>query len=269
MQEDLRGPSSCRCPISLIVLVVVFGGIVAAGLPVVTTALSVAVAMGRVAGFLHGHRRGSGVTVVTLLGLGLAVDYGLLLVARYREELVHGWDPDVAIARAWATAGRTIGFSAADDGGRLSGLLLFDLETLTALGAAGVSIAVVAMFSLTFTAALIGLLKRWVRRVGASRTFNRAEADALADRGMFGRLSAVVQRRPVLVTVLTGAALLAARLRCCRPRSGCPGWKASRAASRRRASPTLAARSTGPPHRPSPWSPRPAGSAVVGRRVRR
>ena len=49
-----------------------------------------------------------GVTVVTLLGLGLAVDYGLLLVARYREELLRGHAPEVAIARAWATAGRTV-----------------------------------------------------------------------------------------------------------------------------------------------------------------
>ena len=70
----------------------------------------------------------------------------------------------MAIARAWATAGRTIGFSALTVAAALSGLLLFDLPTLTALGAAGVSIAVVAMAaSLTFTAGLIGLLKRWVR----------------------------------------------------------------------------------------------------------
>ena len=57
-------------------------------------------------------------TVVTLLGLGLSVDYGLLLVARYREELGAGFDPETALGRAWATAGRTIAVQRADRGRR-------------------------------------------------------------------------------------------------------------------------------------------------------
>jgi RND superfamily putative drug exporter len=152
-----------------------------------------------------------GVTVVTLLGLGLSVDYGLLLVARYREELLGGWPPDVAIARAWATAGRTILFSALTVAAALSGLLMFDLPTLTALGAAGVSIAVVALVaSLTFTAALTGLLRRWIRPT--KRQVRRAVAQAAesVERGFFVRLSRLVQRRPVLVALGTAAVLLVA-----------------------------------------------------------
>ena len=211
VQQDLQLAEFLSLPITLVVLVIVFGGIVAAGLPVLTAALSVAAAMVVMLGFsTFTDVDQEGVTVVTLLGLGLAVDYGLLLVARYREELIHGWDPDVAIARAWATAGRTIGFSALTVAAALSGLLMFDVPTLSALGAAGVSIAVVAMLaSLTFTAGLIGLLRRWVRpsrRAAAAATRAAAEAD----RGFFARLSTVVQRRPVMVIALTGAALLVA-----------------------------------------------------------
>ena len=74
-------------------LVLVFGGVVAAGLPVLTAAVSVAAAMGVMLGFsTFTDVDQDGVTVVTLLGLGLAVDYGLLLVARYREELRAGHD---------------------------------------------------------------------------------------------------------------------------------------------------------------------------------
>src|SRR5256885_14684252 len=83
--------------------------------------------------------------VVTLLGLGLSIDYGLLLVNRYRQEASSGGPPEEALARAWATAGRTILFSALTVAAALSGLLMFDLPGLSTLGAAGISLAEVAM----------------------------------------------------------------------------------------------------------------------------
>jgi RND superfamily putative drug exporter len=98
-------------------------------------------------------------------------------------------------------------FSALTVAAALSGLLLFPISTLQALGAAGVSIAVVAMLAaLTFTAALVGLLKRWLRP--SKRSLRRAAAHD--DSGFFARLSGVVQRRPVLVALGTAALLLAA-----------------------------------------------------------
>ncbi len=209
VRQDLERAEYSSLPVTLIVLIVVFGGLVAAGLPVLTAAASVAAAMGVLLGFsTFTDVAQDGVTVVTLLGLGLSIDYGLLLVARYREELMQGWAPDVAVARAWATAGRTILFSALTVAASLSGLLTFRLPTLTALGAAGVSIAVVAMVgSLTLTAALIGLLRRWIR---PSRRRRRGGGAADDERGFFAGLSRLVQRRPVLVVVVTAAALLAA-----------------------------------------------------------
>ncbi len=213
VQEDLARAEFVSLPLTLIVLIVIFGGLVAAGLPVLTAAVSVAAAMGVMLGFsTFTTVDQDGVTVVTLLGLGLSVDYGLLLVARYREELLGGWQPDVAIARAWATAGRTIVFSALTVAAALSGLLMFDMPTLRALGVAGLSIAVVAMVgSLTFAAALIGLLRRWIRPTRRQVRRNAAVHTAEAmERGFFARLSRLVQRRPVLVALGTAAVLLAA-----------------------------------------------------------
>jgi putative drug exporter of the RND superfamily len=211
VREDLQRAEFISLPITLIILILVFGGLVAAGLPVLTAAVSVAAAMGVLLGFsTFTDIDQDGVTVVTLLGLGLSVDYGLLLVARYREELLRGHEPSVAIGRAWTTAGRTIFFSALTVAAALSGLLMFDLSVLTALGAAGVSIALVAMLgSLTFAAALVGLLRRWIK---PSRRDRRRAASGAADgeRGFFARLSRMVQRRPVLVAVATAAVLLTA-----------------------------------------------------------
>ncbi len=208
VREDLARAEYVSLPVTLLVLIVIFGGLVAAGLPVLTAAVSVAAAMAVMLGFsTFTNVDQDGVTVVTLLGLGLSVDYGLLLVARYREELMRGWPRDVAIARAWATAGRTVLFSALTVAAALSGLLVFDMPSLKALGAAGVSIAVVAMLaSLTFTAALVGLLRRWIR---PTQRQMRRSADA-DERGFFLRLSRLVQRRPLVVALATAFVLLAA-----------------------------------------------------------
>ena len=210
VREDLERAEFTSLPITLVVLVLVFGGLVAAGLPVLAAAVSVAAAMGVLLGFsTFTDVDQDGVTVVTLLGLGLSVDYGLLLIARYREELLRGHEPAVAIGRAWATAGRTIFFSALTVAAALSGLLMFDLPVLTALGSAGVSIALVAMLaSLTFTAALVGLLRRWIRP--SRRERRRVSGAVHEERGFFARLSRIVQRRPVLVTVTTAAILISA-----------------------------------------------------------
>jgi RND superfamily putative drug exporter len=218
VRSDLSRAEYISLPVTLVVLVIVFGGLVAAGLPVITAAVSVAVAMIVMWGFsTFTDVDQNGVTVVTLLGLGLSIDYGLLLIARFREELGHGWTPDVAVARAWATAGRTIVFSALTVAAALSGLLLFPISTLQALGAAGVSIAVVAMLtSLSFTAALVGLAHKRLRP--------KRRRSAVSNRtGFFYRLSGVVQRRALLVVIGTSALLLAAGAPLASASIGLPG----------------------------------------------
>jgi len=204
VRRDLERAELISLPLTLVVLVVVFGGLVAAGLPVLAAIVSVASAMVLLLGFSGvTHLDQNTVTVVSLLGLGLSIDYGLLLVARYREELGAGIDPPDALGRAWATAGRTVLFSALTVAAALAGLLMFGVAPLAALGAAGVSIAVVAMLaSLTFTAALIGFA---ARRIKPGRA--RASDD---ERGFFAGLSRLVQRRPWPVALIVAGALLAA-----------------------------------------------------------
>jgi RND superfamily putative drug exporter len=210
-QKDLSRAEQLSLPVTLIILVFVFAGLLAAAMPVLAAIVSVFGAMGVLLVFSKFTVLDSdAVTVVTLLGLGLSVDYGLLLVARYREELAAGLAPDAAVARAWATAGRTILFSALTVAAALTGLMMFGLTSLSALGAAGVSIALVAMLvSLTLTAALLGFARRWIRpsKRAARRIAKYGDA---AEVGFFAGLARSVQRRPLTVAVATGIALLAA-----------------------------------------------------------
>jgi RND superfamily putative drug exporter len=211
VQGDLTRAEEFSLPITLVILVFVFGGLVAAGLPVLSALFSGASSMTVLLAFsTFTDIDSNAVTVVTLLALGLSIDYGLLLVGRYREELGRGYEPDMAIGRAWATAGRTILFSGLTVAAAMSGLLMFGIARLSALGAAGISIALVAMLvSLTFTAALIGVGRRWIRpsKRAAKRIATYGDA---AESGFFAALARVVQRRPLVTALATGAALLAA-----------------------------------------------------------
>jgi RND superfamily putative drug exporter len=215
VDHDLSLAEGLSLPLTLVVLVFVFGGIIAAGIPVFAAILSVFAGMAALLGFEHITNIDQNATiVVTLLGLGLSIDYGLLLVARYREELAHGYSPEDAVGRAWATAGRTILFSALTVAGSLCGLVVFGVTSMTALGVAGVSIAAVAMLvALTGTAAMLGFARKRIRP--SKRALARAErgpskhAGDAADRGFFAGLARVVQRRP-LVTAIAAAAVLVA-----------------------------------------------------------
>jgi putative drug exporter of the RND superfamily len=211
------------------VLVFVFGGLIVAGVPLLATLVSTAGAFTLLFGFSKVVTLDSNVvTVVTLLSLGLSVDYGLLLVARYRDELIPEYRkalaagnrrPDrsarsAALTRAWGTAGRTIVFSALTIAAALSGLLLLRITSLQAMAAAGISVALVAMVAaLTFTAAMLGAVGRWIRP--SRRSLRRAteavaRGDEDAEGGYFVRLARFTQRWPVLVTLGTTAALLSA-----------------------------------------------------------
>ncbi|GAA5193205.1 MMPL family transporter [Rugosimonospora acidiphila] len=210
-QDDLSKAEELSLPITLVILVFVFGGLIAAAAPVLAALVSVFTAMAVLLIFAQFTNLDSdAVTVVTLLGLGLSIDYGLLLIARYREELAAGHAPQVAVGRAWATAGRTILFSALTVAASLTGLLLFGVTALSALGAAGISIALVAMLvALTFTAAVLGIAGKRIRpsKRAARRLARYGDA---AEVGFFARLARVVQRRPLVTTLAAGAALIAA-----------------------------------------------------------
>ena len=152
--------------------------------------------------------------LVTGLGLGLAIDYSLFLIYRYREEMAtHGAGPE-ALRRTVTTAGRTVMFSSLTVAAALASLLVFPQRFLYSMGVGGVLVALisasVALVVLSATLALLGprvnaLSPRWLRRA--------ADAEARpAERGGWYRLSRFVMRRPVPVAVLAAAFLVAVGL---------------------------------------------------------
>jgi len=215
VNEDLRTGEQIALPLSLLVMVVVFGGFLAAGLPIVGAIASSAGALVSLLGFSYLIGLDSSVvSVVSVLGLGLSIDYGLLLVSRYREELRAsargdaGADPRAdrvaALERTMASAGRTVVFSAVTVAISLSGLMLFEASLLRAVGAAGVSVVLVALLvALTLVPALMVVSgDRLIRpglplRIPGVRRFG----DVAPEEGAFSQLARRVQRRPVVVIV--------------------------------------------------------------------
>jgi len=130
--KDLAVAESIAVPVTLVLLVIAFGSIVSALLPL---AVAVAAIFGTLAELsLLTHVTSVSVFAINLttaLGLGLGIDYALLMVSRFREELSHGGDVGVAVARTVATAGRTIAFSALTVAVALSAMLVFPIYFLS------------------------------------------------------------------------------------------------------------------------------------------
>ncbi len=223
---DLRLGEGIALPVSMLVMVLVFGGFLAAGLPIVGAVASIAGALASLLAFSYLiELDASVVNVVTVLGLGLCIDYGLLLASRYREELrrLHadaGERPSAsslegALRHTMATAGRTVTYSAVTVAISLSGLLLFRAHILRAIGAAGVSVVVVALLvALTFVPAMLALAGDRMIRPGVTQRLPlvgrlaRRLGDVAPAEGAFSRLARAVQRRAVLVVVVVVAGLL-------------------------------------------------------------
>ena len=204
--KDLALAESIAVPVTLVLLLIAFGNIVAALLP-----LSVAIAaiFGTLAELsLLTHVTSVSIFAINLttaLGLGLGIDYALLMVSRFREELAHGRDVREAVARTTATAGRTIAFSALTVAVALSALLVFPVYFLKsfAYAGAGVTVAAAVTALLVLPAALAVLGSRVNGgRVPGIRPARSAEAP------FWGRLAAGVMRRPVLAAVPVIAVLL-------------------------------------------------------------
>ncbi len=237
VEEDLRAGELVALPVSLAVMVFVFGGFLAAGIPVVGAVASIAGALASLLAFSYAVDVDSSVvSVLTVLGLGLSIDYGLLIVSRYREEArvpVADLPADRqvpgrrhrhsereqrvdALRRTMSTAGRTVMFSGLTVALSLSGLLLFEADILRAVGAAGLSVVAVALLvALTLVPALLAvggarlLRPGLLRRVPGLRRLTRAFGDVPPPVGVFSRLAAWTQARPWLVVVAVTAVLAA------------------------------------------------------------
>ncbi|MFV8318155.1 MMPL family transporter [Mycobacterium sp. 23] len=207
VKHDLKMSESIAVPISLAVLVVVFGGLIAAALPVVVgvvsivSTLSVLLLMTTITDVsVHA------LTVTTAFGLGLSIDFGLLMVSRFREECANGRGHHQAIIATVTTAGRTILFSAATVTLAMTSLLVFPTYFLRSVGLAATATVLLSAFSaIVVLPALLALLGKRVDSLAVIRRKVPLSADSL----FWRRFAEVVTRRPLLYAVPVVAALLA------------------------------------------------------------
>ncbi|MFJ8018478.1 MMPL family transporter [Streptomyces sp. NPDC096339] len=216
IQEDLLRAELIALPVTLVLLVLVFGSAVAALLPLGVGIMAI---LGTNA-VLRGLTEFTEVSVfaqnlTTALGLGLAIDYALFIVRRFREELAAGQDPAGAVGTTLRTAGRTVLFSALTVAVALSAMAFFPMSFLRSFAYAGVAVVLLAAAAalLLLPAALILLGERVnsfdLRRLWRRRRAAGAAPDAAAETGRgWGRAALLVMRRAPLFAAATTAGLL-------------------------------------------------------------
>ncbi|MEY4237398.1 MAG: hypothetical protein RL578_704 [Chloroflexota bacterium] len=206
-ETDLQRSELISLPLAAIVLLLVFGSAVAAGLPLAVGGATVIVALAAIFGIAQATRMSIFVlNLTTLLGLGLGVDYSLLLVSRFREELGRGAKLGDAVQRTVATAGRAVFFSGVTVMLGLAGLALFDFAILRSIGIAGaITVAIAVASSVTLMPAILSLLGPRVNRLA----IRRLGSGKVNERGPWARLARAVMRRPIAVALPTLALLIA------------------------------------------------------------
>ena len=208
-EEDLRVGEAIGLTAALLVLIVVFGALVAGVLPIAMGVSSIVVALGVVA--LVGQAWEFSFFVqpmISMMGLAVGIDYSLFIVSRYREERAHGREKFDAVAAAGATANRAVFFSGMTVVLALVGMLIIPTTIFRSLAAGSIFVVVIAVAaSLTLLPALLGLLGD---KVNAGRVFRRKETQGAARRhGFWDRVTHGVMKRPV-TSLLVGVGLLLA-----------------------------------------------------------
>jgi RND superfamily putative drug exporter len=214
-RDSLARGERIALPATAILLVLLFGSVVAALLPIAIGGLAIVLALA-VLSLLSRvlHVDAFAVNVVTILGLGVAIDYALFLVNRYREEL-GGWaaDPEArrrALTRAVETAGRVVGFSGLTVAASLAGLLVFRQPFLRSIAVGGLAVtllaAALALFVLPSLLTLIGMHLERGRIPGLHRT----TPPSRAGRFWRGWARAVIRRRIAVCVAATAGLLLLA-----------------------------------------------------------
>jgi len=212
--SDIGRAEGFSLPVLLVLLLVIFGGLAAASLPLAIggiailgsfTALRLLTLFTAVSIY--------SVNITTIIGLGLAIDYGLFMVGRFREELGRTENVEDAVARTVATAGRTIAVSGVTVAVALASLMLFPMTFLRSMGYGGVATVLVDMLAaLTVMPALLAVLGPRVNalRVRPQRRARTARQPADETSGAWYRLARSVMRRPVVyvVVIVAGLAVL-------------------------------------------------------------
>src|ERR671919_2757149 len=205
VESDLQRAEIITFPVVLILLVLVFGGVVAAGLPLAIGGIAV-VGTFLVLSLLTIVTDVSifSINLTTALGIGLGIDYSLFIVSRFREELRAGRSSDDAVVRTVETAGRTVLFSGLTVAISLSALLVFPMYFLRSFAYAGIAVVALALVGAivvlpSMLAALGSRIDRWT----LFRRRHRDDAD-----GAWHRIATFVMRRPWPIAIGVVAVLL-------------------------------------------------------------
>ena len=198
-QADVKRAELVSTPLVLLLLLLFFSGLLAAGLPLLIASAGVGVTFGVLYLFsLVTDVSVYAIQVTTMLSVGLAVDYALLIVSRFREERRHHDTVRDAVAAAGRTAGRTVWFSGLTVTVALAGLTVFPDPFLRSMGLAGMAVVAVDMLAaLTLLPALLALLGHRI-----------APARRAAGGGFFAGVARLVQRRAGLTALLAAGLML-------------------------------------------------------------
>jgi len=220
-------------PLVAVVLFLVFGGVVAAALPVMVGGLSIAGSLGILRLItMFGPLSFFAQPVVSMMGFGIAIDYGLFVVSRFREEIAEGYDTEAAVRRTVMTAGRTVVFSAVLIAVSAASLFLLPQGFVKSLTyAVIISVTLAAVLSITLLPACLAVLGHNVDALGVRTLFripflanwtpSRVYLNWLADRlqktktreeveaGFWGKLVNVVMKRPLVFAIPIVIAMIA------------------------------------------------------------
>ena len=203
-KSDVTRGEMIALPLVLLLLIFIFGGVVAASLPVLIGILAILGAFTVVRAISMATDVSTfAVNAITLLGLGMAIDYSLLLINRFRQELRSAPSAEQAVARTLATAGRTILVSGLLVILSLASLLIFPEVFLRSMALGGMAAILVAMISaLTVLPAILAMLGHRINALRVRNPWRHSPAKAASsaaegETGAWARLARSVMRRPV------------------------------------------------------------------------
>ncbi|MEV0341019.1 MMPL family transporter [Nocardia sp. NPDC050713] len=202
MAADQKRMEMLAIPAVAVLLFFIFGGLVAAGLPLVVGGLTVIGANGIIMFLTKFTEVNSFVSgVVSMIGLGLAIDYGLFIVSRFREELAEGYDTRAAVRRSVMTAGRTVVFSATMIIASLGGMLLFPQGFLKSVAYGTIAtVSLAALTAITILPAMLGVLGKRVDMLGFKR-FRKTKTAEEVENGFWGKTTQWVMKHPLKIAV--------------------------------------------------------------------
>jgi len=210
-ESDLQKGEGIGIPIALLILVAVFGAVVAAFVPLILTIFAIVVALALAA--LIGQISPLSffvVNMLTFMGLAVGIDYSLFIVSRYRDERREGHAKHEAIGLAGRTASRAVLFSGMTVVLALVGMLIVPTKIFVSLAAGAILVVLVAVVAaLTLLPAIISLLGDGIERLRVPY-FGRRDQTSSDTGGFWGRIVAVVMRHPVVALVLSVIVLLIA-----------------------------------------------------------